>query len=128
MAKFRTFPAPIQSCPDEVLTMSSRCPTLWAIMRKNVSSRGGSSVFHASRITHHILSFSAAVLLCLSSHANDWPQFRGPDRDGISKETGLLKDWPAGGPPLVWKASGLGKGYSTVSVGGGFIYTIGDRD
>lgn len=58
---------------------------------------------------------------------NDWPQWRGPDRDGISKETGLLKQWPAEGPPLVWKATGLGSGYSSVAVVGERIYTTGDR-
>jgi outer membrane protein assembly factor BamB len=37
---------------------------------------------------------------------DDWPQWRGPNRDGVSAERGLLKAWPAGGPPLAWKASG----------------------
>jgi len=55
----------------------------------------------------------------------DWPQFRGPARDNISKETGLLKEWPPGGPPLAWKVRGVGDGHSTVSVAGGKIYTGG---
>ena len=46
----------------------------------------------------------------LAQSAANWPQWRGPNRDGISKETGLLKQWPAEGPPLVWKASGAGGG------------------
>ncbi len=81
----------------------------------------------ASRIR---LSLAAFVVLSLitSAPADDWPQFRGPNRDGVSKETGLLKDWPAGGPPLAWKANGLGKGYSTLAVANGRIFTIGDRD
>jgi outer membrane protein assembly factor BamB len=62
----------------------------------------------------------------LIGFAADWPQFRGPNRDGISTETGLLKDWPSGGPRLVWKSKGLGNGYSTVSVVGNRIYTAGD--
>jgi len=57
---------------------------------------------------------------------DDWPQFRGPNRDDISPDTGLLKELPAGGPPLAWKATGLGAGYSTVSVVGNRIYTIGE--
>src|SRR5215510_8389568 len=57
--------------------------------------------------------------------SSDCPQWRGPNRDGVSKETGLLKDWPAGVPKLAWKATGLGKGYSTVAVAGGKIFTIG---
>jgi outer membrane protein assembly factor BamB len=56
----------------------------------------------------------------------EWPGFRGPNRDGISKETGLLQSWPASGPPLAWKATGLGEGYSSVSVAGGRIFTLGD--
>jgi outer membrane protein assembly factor BamB len=59
--------------------------------------------------------------------SGDWPQWRGPNRDDVSQEKGLLQDWPAGGPPLAWKAAGLGEGYSTVSVQADRIYTIGDR-
>ena len=55
----------------------------------------------------------------------NWPQFRGPNRDLVSTETGLMKSWPADGPTLVWKATDLGKGFSTVSVAGGRIYTQG---
>ncbi len=72
-----------------------------------------------------IAVFVAGV--AISAFGDDWPQFRGPNRDGVSKEKGLLKDWPAGGPPLTWKTKGLGKGYSTLSVVGDRIYTIGDR-
>jgi outer membrane protein assembly factor BamB len=60
------------------------------------------------------------------SRAADWPQWRGPLRDDISTETGLLKAWPAEGPPLAWKATGLGGGYSGVSVASKRIYTMGD--
>ena len=62
----------------------------------------------------------------MGASAADWPQFRGPNRDGISAEQGLLKEWPAGGPKLVWKTTGLGAGYSTVSVVGDRLYTSGD--
>lgn len=57
----------------------------------------------------------------------NWPQWRGPNRDGVSKETGLLKQWPADGPPLVWKAAGAGRGYSSFSVANGRLYTMGLR-
>jgi outer membrane protein assembly factor BamB len=57
----------------------------------------------------------------------DWPQFRGPNRDDLSPDTGLMKEWPAGGPPLLWKATGLGTGYSDVSIVGSRIYTIGEN-
>src|SRR6516225_3417420 len=45
-----------------------------------------------------------------------WPQWRGPDRSNMSRETGLLPKWPEGGPPLVWTASGLGEGVASVAV------------
>lgn len=57
-----------------------------------------------------------------------WPQWRGPGRDALSSETGLLKEWPKGGPPLAWKATRLGQGYSGVSVGHGRVYTLGTRN
>jgi outer membrane protein assembly factor BamB len=59
--------------------------------------------------------------------AGDWPGFRGPRRDGISTDTNLLPTWPAGGPPLLWTARGLGAGFSSVAVSGGRIFTMGDR-
>ncbi len=67
-----------------------------------------------------------AVALGQANSAN-WPQWRGPNRDGISKETGLLKQWPAEGPPLVWKAAGAGAGYSSFSIANGRLYTMGLR-
>lgn len=57
----------------------------------------------------------------------DWPQWRGPNRDGVSTETGLLQAWPDGGPRQIFQASGMGGGFSSVAVTGGRIYTMGDR-
>lgn len=70
----------------------------------------------------------AVSLICISGIclAGDWPQWRGPNRDGISKETGLLTEWPAGGPELKWKVTGLGAGFSSVSLAGDRIFTAGD--
>lgn len=58
----------------------------------------------------------------------EWPQWRGPNRDAISKDTALLKEWKAGGPPLAWQVSGLGAGFSSVSLANGRLYTMGDLD
>ena len=55
----------------------------------------------------------------------DWAQWRGPKRDGLSVETGLLKEWPAGGPRQVWSVEGLGAGYGAVAVAGDRIYVQG---
>ncbi len=71
------------------------------------------------------------TLLLLSSLfavAADWPQWRGPNRDGISSETGLLPSWPSGGPRVVWRTNGLGEGYSSLAIVNGKIYTQGQRD
>jgi outer membrane protein assembly factor BamB len=68
----------------------------------------------------------AATCLLPSAHGADWPQWRGPARDGKSAETGLRASWPEGGPPLLWKATGLGGGFSSVAVAGERIYTLGD--
>ena len=66
------------------------------------------------------------ILLASSALAIDWPGWRGPRRDNVSTETGLVKGWPKEGPPLLWKATGLGQGFSTVSVVADRIYTMGD--
>jgi outer membrane protein assembly factor BamB len=57
----------------------------------------------------------------------NWPQFRGPSRNGVSTETGLLQSWPAAGPPKLWTTAGLGGGFSSVSIANGRIFTMGDR-
>ena len=59
--------------------------------------------------------------------ADDWPQWNGRNRDGKSAETGLLAEWPADGPKLAWKATGFGTGYSTISVVGERLYTMGEK-
>lgn len=71
--------------------------------------------------------FGLASFLMLNGSAADWPQWRGLKRDGHSPESGLLQEWPAGGPPRIWKTNGLGAGYSSVAVAGGRIFTMGDR-
>jgi outer membrane protein assembly factor BamB len=57
-----------------------------------------------------------------------WPEFHGPERDNISKETGLLKRWPEGGPKLLWTSTDCGHGYSGMAIADGRIYTAGDVD
>ena len=57
--------------------------------------------------------------------AEDWPQWQGPNRTRSSKETGLLKEWPAGGPPVVWTATGLGSGYGSMAIAGNRVYLQG---
>ena len=71
-----------------------------------------------------LLSLSAVVS---NRAADDWPQWRGRNRDGVSAEKGLMKSWPQGGPKLAWTANGAGEGYSSFSVAGGKLYTLGAR-
>jgi len=75
------------------------------------------------------LSAVACVVTAgLCASAADWPQWRGPDRTDISKETGLLKSWPKDGPPLLWKNGNVGIGFSGPAIVGDRLYTMGARD
>jgi outer membrane protein assembly factor BamB len=62
----------------------------------------------------------------IASSEPDWPQWRGQRRDAVSDETGLLDAWPEAGPKLMWKATGLGKGWCSPIVTGGTLYIAGD--
>lgn len=79
-----------------------------------------------------LIGAAACAVLSLSTIVatralDDWPQWRGPKRDGVSAEKGLLKDWPSGGPAVAWRATGAGDGYSSFSVVNGRLYTLGAR-
>ena len=79
------------------------------------------------------LTFVMALFLAFTaSHAtlqtSDWIQWRGPNRDGKSTETGLLKAWPAQGPPVAWRTNGAGIGYSSFAASDGRFYTLGGRN
>ena len=74
---------------------------------------------------------TAALLVATlggSAALADWPQWRGPDRTDISKEAGLLKQWPAGGPKVEWTYKDGGLGYAGFAVVGDSLYTMGARD
>jgi outer membrane protein assembly factor BamB len=77
---------------------------------------------------NRFVSFFVLVLSGATVFADDWPQWQGPDRTAVSKEKGLLKEWPKDGPPLAWKANGIGEGMGGVAVSKGKIYTTGDSD
>ena len=72
----------------------------------------------------------AMVALCLFDSlggAADWPQWRGPQRGGVSQETGLLQHWLESGPELVWRVDDLGDGYGTLAVVGERFYVVSNR-
>jgi outer membrane protein assembly factor BamB len=81
--------------------------------------------------TNLLASWASAIAVILgawsASHAADWPQWQGPDRNAVSKETGLLKEWPAEGPPLARKITGLGGGDSAPAIADGRIVGMGNR-
>ncbi len=62
------------------------------------------------------------------SKPGDWPQWRGPKRDGVSLDTGLLKEWPSDGPEVLWQVNSVGVGYSSIAVKDGQIFTQGDLE
>jgi outer membrane protein assembly factor BamB len=70
-----------------------------------------------------VVFFSGTVLL-----ADDWQQWRGPERNGSSKETNLLKNWPENGPDLLWSVENMGEGFSSASISNGQIYITGVID
>jgi len=87
---------------------------------------GNDKVFPSSRARGSTLCL---ILLSVCSafltvRGSDWPQWRGPERNGTSKETGLLKEWPVEGPKLAWHLTDLGGGYSTPSVAQGRLYVV----
>jgi len=69
-----------------------------------------------------------SIALTSAARADDWPQWRGPERTGISKETGLLQAWPADGPAVRWKMTDIGTGYSSPAVAHGRVYLQTTRD
>jgi outer membrane protein assembly factor BamB len=81
-----------------------------------------------------VLAVAAAICILSAGgvvstrDADDWPQWRGPRRDGVSAEKGLMKAWPAGGPRQAWHVKGAGDGYSSFSVAGGRLFTLGARE
>src|SRR5580698_3754826 len=88
------------------------------------------SPFPWTRCDMKTLWFSAVMVSAAISCAvvaADWPQWRGPQRDGISQETGLLKEWPKDGPKLLWELKDAGSGYSTPAVVGDRIYLLGNK-
>src|SRR5271157_2413634 len=80
-----------------------------------------------THLTRTFISALCWTVLLSCARADDWPQWQGPDRNAISKEGGLLKEWPKEGPPLAWKTQKLGGGDSAPSVAAGRIFGMSDR-
>ncbi len=84
---------------------------------------------HVCYLTIICLTFIAAFVahpLSIVLADSPWPSFRGPDRTGVSTDKGLLQSWPGEGPKLVWEAAGAGRGYASLAIAEGKLYTLGD--
>ena len=119
-------------------TTTHRPSTLLRAPRAPVEGRGGVAqrfnfkmILGASVprcVVIAIGAFGFAVALSAQSPSTDWPQWRGPDRSGISRDTGLLREWPRSGPSLAWSASQLGAGYGSVAVAGDRVFVQGMKE
>jgi hypothetical protein len=89
---------------------------------------GDISVRHYYCILLSLAVISASFLCDNLLRAEDWPAWRGPNRDSICREKGLLKEWPENGPPLAWKTTGIGEGFGGPAIVGNMLYITGHRD
>ncbi|HEV3203174.1 MAG TPA: PQQ-binding-like beta-propeller repeat protein [Gemmataceae bacterium] len=82
-----------------------------------------------TRLRQPALVFLFSVgISTLGALGADWPQWRGPDRNDVSQEAGLLKTWPAGGPKLLWTCSEAGLGFSGPAIVGNRLFTMGAKE
>ena len=115
-------------CYDVKESGSDRCA---ATVSRDAPAERGSGCARAWRVAANLgescesrrcCSPSAVLALTTAAQAADWPQWRGPDRSGVSAETGLLKQWPKDGPELAWTFEDAGTGYGSFAVVGGRVY------
>src|SRR5258708_7144796 len=114
---------PAESCQDgERPSVSPTCAQYTSGLRLDARQHW---CLYEVRMKKILLAAVVGMLTHSFAHADDWPQFRGSDRTGVSKEKGLLKVWPKAGPKLLWTYKDAGIGFSTVAVSKGVVYTLG---
>src|SRR5215475_7827820 len=105
---------------NRILTLSLALPAallfIWFSVHASSSENMGGTANHYSPPN------------AVPSGPSDWPQWRGPERNGVSKDTGLLKQWPSSGPKQTWSISNLGEGYGSIAIKGNRIFAQGSRD
>jgi hypothetical protein len=100
----------------------------------NTTHRGGEAPSgrhdrrRAQALACAVANVCAVAVLAAQAPSTDWPQWRGPDRNGISRDMGLLREWPRSGPSLTWSASQLGAGYGSVAVAGDRVFVQGMKE
>ena len=90
-------------------------------MSKSLLSLRSGLLFGACMALSNSLSFADDV-------AGQWNQWRGPNRDGISTEKGLLEKWPDQGPDVAYSVKGLGQGMASVAIANGKLFSMGNKD
>jgi outer membrane protein assembly factor BamB len=111
-----------------ILSVVGLCLIVAAVVYVRGRSRQHAFTFAAAPVTTAPAAANQNQVLASPSPSDDWPQWRGPNRDSVSPADGLLTDWPEDGPPLLWTAKGLGRGMSSVSIADGRLLTMGKRD
>src|SRR5579872_5926776 len=113
---------------------------LYLFMRRSIKPVAGSFPAHRelcdSSVKGRVMTIKSPITaVCVAAvlmtgqavRADDWPQWRGPQRNGTSSEKGLLKEWPQAGPKLLWQAKEIGYGFGAPAVAGGRIYLLANR-
>lgn len=134
----------IQTCGYRRLPIQKMCKTNLGLLKANLFNMADSpnvksnkSVPNAEvltnmkRVSSYLVRASLVAIVLFRTNgaaAHDWPQWRGPDRTDVSRETGLLKQWPEGGPKRVWLYQNAGSGYSGPSIVGDKLFIMGTRD
>ena len=95
--------------------------------RGTAAQRNSLKVFLGASLSLCVV-VSVGVALRAQAASTDWPQWRGLERNGVSRETGLLREWPRTGPAVVWSASQLGEGYGSVAVAGSRVFVQGMKN
>src|SRR4029077_2550531 len=96
----------------------------WRHQRSHLAAEAAGETEMVNHRIAATLAFALAMAAITGGQptpVGDWPQWRGPDRTGLSKESGLIKQWPASGPAAVWSAANLGAGYGSIAVSGNRI-------
>ena len=103
----------------------------WCVLRTVSQGESAMKALVWIRVSLLAAAFAAGGVVVVGGAAaeeaasTDWPQWLGPNRDGVSREPFAAPDWSAGGPKVLWKAS-VGTGYSSVAVVKGRVYTMGN--
>lgn len=104
----------------------SKADQEWLANHSDDGAKGGKGAGSGDRVKGDAAEESAAPT-ARAGQEGKWPWWLGINHDGKSTDKGLLKEWPQGGPKLLWKTNGIGKGFSSVAVSRNTVYITGDK-